>query len=522
MKKCILIAVVIVLCLGVLASSQRGRYDFVAQGIFSGAGGHTVIGDAGSTSNSLNTNDDLFVTGKLEVDGQSYFDGSISVRNNIAHLDNVELRLGGGSDARLDWSTTQLTEHTLIWGLGDTSKSIIFCDAVDRDKDFDHAAQSNPTIFVHSATDPDYANDEWVSITHDVTDGVITTGSGDLKLSPAGNLKMDNDKLIAVDVNAGLTASTNQTQGQGALTAQVNEISTVANDGDTVTLPSAVTGIEIEIINNGANTLRIFPASGDDLGLGTGASTSFEELEANERVKLVAYDITNWAKESTTEIIHAEIHDEDNTDAFVVNAEDDFHSYHTNGLAQGDLADWAFDAGGAGTSHAIASIADGTPSGTDIAVTTSTSHGLAVGDIISQTNLTSAVYTGIFEVKDITSVTIYEVAAVYTATDTGTMDQAATLEADAIAAGVYSFAYYISATPVGANETFDIQLYKEATAVVGSKVRRKFGGGGDFGSMAGGGIVSVADGDKISFALSNEDSAANLTFRNLTIVLIRL
>ncbi|KKN46594.1 hypothetical protein LCGC14_0671440 [marine sediment metagenome] len=337
---------------------------------------------------------------------------------------------------------------------------------------------------------------------------------------PTAALQMGNDKLIAVDVNAGLTASTTQEQGQGALTAQVNEISTVANDGDTITLPAAVTGIEIEIINNGANTLKIFPASGDDLGLGTGATTSFEELEANERVKFVAYDTTNWAKESTTEIIHAEIHDEDNTNAFVINdAGGDFHSFHTNGLVAGDLADWTFDAGGAGTSHAITGIVQ---AGSDITVTTGDAHGLAVGDIISQTNLADAAYVGVFEVLTVPLTTTYTVTASYTATGTGTMDQAATLEANAVAAGVYSFAYYMSGTPVSPNETFDFQLYKGATAVTGSKVRRKFGAGGDFGSTAGGGVVSVASGEKISFALSNEDSAANLIIRNLTIVLIRL
>ena len=338
--------------------------------------------------------------------------------------------------------------------------------------------------------------------------------------TPTAAFQMGDDKLIAADVNAGITASTTQSQGQGALTAQVNEISTVANKDDTVTLPTAVTGIMIEIINNGANTLLIFPASGDDLGLGVDTA---EELEANERVMFVAYTTTNWAKESTTEIIHAEIHDQDNTDAFVINdAGGDFHCYHTNGFAAGDLADWAFDAGGAGTSHAIASIADGADSGVDIAVTTGDNHLLAVGDIVSQTNLADVAYVGIFDVKAIISTTIYEVAAVYTATGTGTMDQAATLEADAVAAGVYDFAYYVSATLVGNNETFDFQLYNEATAVIGSKVRRKFGAANDFGSMSGGGVVAVGNGEKISFALSNEDSAANIIIRNLTIVLVRL
>ena len=366
------------------------------------------------------------------------------------------------------------------------------------------------------------ADDEKGKIVFSTNDGSDADApTAVVTINSSGIVQMEDDKLIAVDTNAGLTASTTQTQGQGALTAQVNEISTVANKDDTVTLPTAVTGVMIEIINNGANTLQIFPASGDDLGLGVNVG---EELEANESVGFVAYTTTNWAKEFTTEIIHAEIHDEDNTDAFVVNdAGGDFHSYHTNGLVAGDLADWAFDAGGAGTSFPIASVANsaGSP-GTQILVTTTGAHGLAVGDIISQTNLADAAYVGVFEVVATAAATTYEVTAAYTATGTGTMDQAATLTADAVAAGVYSFAYYITGTLVGNNETFDFQLYREATAVTGSKIRRKFAAANDFGSMSGGGVVAVANGDKISLALSNEDSAANIILRNVTIVLIRL
>lgn len=47
--------------------------------IMPGAGGITQIGDAGATSRGFNTNDDLFVSGRLEVDGLAYFDNMIHV-----------------------------------------------------------------------------------------------------------------------------------------------------------------------------------------------------------------------------------------------------------------------------------------------------------------------------------------------------------------------------------------------------------------------------------------------------------
>lgn len=146
------------------------------------AGGIVKIGDAGSTSHTLNTNDDLFVSGKLEVDGNAYFDNTALFYAGNQTMDNIEVRFGDAPDSAIDWSLLQTTEHTLIWGLGDTSKSIIFCDYADRNKNFDHAAQNDPTIFVHSRTDPDTANTQWISMSHDVTDGVIACGLGTLNL----------------------------------------------------------------------------------------------------------------------------------------------------------------------------------------------------------------------------------------------------------------------------------------------------------------------------------------------------
>lgn len=395
----------------------------------------------------------------------------------------------------------------------------------------DLAIQGNVGIGV---TDPDtkleVLGSTGIKISFDGTDNatLVTDTNGDLTIKVSGsqviidgNLAMVNDKLILRDTNAGITASTTQAQGQGALTAEINEISTVANPDDTVTLHAASAGITQIIINKGANTLQIFPASGDDLGSGVDVA---QELESNEDVIYVAYDATTWTKVASTEIIHTGMLDEDNTDAFVINdAGADFHCYHTNGMVASDLAGWIFDIGGGGTSFPIASIVDGVASGVDIEITTTGSNLLAVGDIISQTNLADAAYVGIFKVKAIISATQYEVAAVFTATGTGTMDQAAVIIADTGSAGVYSITWGMSATSATNNETFDFRIYKDATRISGMNGRRKFGTAADFGmGSPGTTTITIADGDKVSFALSNENSAGNITIRNFTMNLIRL
>jgi len=92
---------------------------------------------------------------------------------------------------------------------------------------------------------------------------------------------------------SGITASTTQSQGQGPITREINEVSAVANIGDTVTLPTAEIGKRCVILNNGANALRIFPASGDNLGAGADTQMT-TDLAAGDMIVFFAYDATNW------------------------------------------------------------------------------------------------------------------------------------------------------------------------------------------------------------------------------------
>jgi hypothetical protein len=99
-------------------------------------------------------------------------------------------------------------------------------------------------------------------------------------------------KPIRLTVEDSITASTTQSQGQGALTKEVNRVTTCANPNDTVTLPSAVTGMMCVIANQGASTLQIFPASGDAIqALGANNPTT---LAAGSRLELYATSTSQW------------------------------------------------------------------------------------------------------------------------------------------------------------------------------------------------------------------------------------
>lgn len=100
-------------------------------------------------------------------------------------------------------------------------------------------------------------------------------------------LKQNSPKSYEI----GLTASTHHTQGNGALTASMNQISTVTHNDDTVTLPTASEGREVSIINSGANQLQIFPASGDNLGNGLNSSIT---LAHGAQRSFFGIDETHW------------------------------------------------------------------------------------------------------------------------------------------------------------------------------------------------------------------------------------
>jgi len=92
-------------------------------------------------------------------------------------------------------------------------------------------------------------------------------------------------------VTAGITAVNPGVQGDGVLTTDINQISTVGTDYDAVTLPTAVAGSIIEVINSGANILEVFPNTDDNLGNGVNTATS---IFPGGKTIFSAYDVTNW------------------------------------------------------------------------------------------------------------------------------------------------------------------------------------------------------------------------------------
>jgi len=156
-------------------------------GVISTGLGNLTIG-SGADSHNLTTPNDLMVSGKLEVNGLSYFDERIFATGIIYSSNASEVTYGGmGWIADDGWR--------LLVGADDNfaNNNIVISTIATRSDSYLHNTLSaNPTIFLHSATAPGTATNQWLSLTHNQTDGVITTGTGQINLGSStrvgGNL----------------------------------------------------------------------------------------------------------------------------------------------------------------------------------------------------------------------------------------------------------------------------------------------------------------------------------------------
>ncbi|MHC4276948.1 MAG: hypothetical protein ACYSTI_06430 [Planctomycetota bacterium] len=98
--------------------------------------------------------------------------------------------------------------------------------------------------------------------------------------------------LLKYQTDTGITAFAGGGQGSATqLTSSVNVIATCATAGDSVKMPAAAVGLRVLIINNGAASCNVFPASGDNLGAGVDTAVA---LAAGNNIEYLAIDSTNW------------------------------------------------------------------------------------------------------------------------------------------------------------------------------------------------------------------------------------
>ncbi len=114
------------------------------------------------------------------------------------------------------------TNDEFKWGLPAASgRQFVITDQANAGQDHDHDTPTNPTMFIHSATAPDSANDEWIGLSHDVTNGRIELGSGQLVI-PSNITVTGSTSFNGVNytwpANAGSNGQVLHTNGTDTLT----------------------------------------------------------------------------------------------------------------------------------------------------------------------------------------------------------------------------------------------------------------------------------------------------------------
>lgn len=95
----------------------------------------------------------------------------------------------------------------------------------------------------------------------------------------------------------GIVASTTQEQDQQPLVDGINEVATVANANDVVTLPAAVTDRICKVVNNGTNSCRVYCASGEYI---SDTLNAYTDLPAGKTLNCICYSTGKWVAFSGT------------------------------------------------------------------------------------------------------------------------------------------------------------------------------------------------------------------------------
>jgi hypothetical protein len=164
--------------------------------------------------------------------------------------DDEVLAFGTGDDASVLWSDADADNHTLVIGLGDTNQSLHITDKGAQATDWNVAAETHPTVYIHSNTTP--ATDYVTIGEHDGTSASIdVVGGTTLNIKIAGTTE-STFSATATSLAGMLSATESITgaAGAGIATHAAELVTTVEKIGSIIK-----TSILIDLtgLNSGAN-----------------------------------------------------------------------------------------------------------------------------------------------------------------------------------------------------------------------------------------------------------------------------
>jgi hypothetical protein len=197
------------------------------------ATGSVIIGaDAGSIA--------------LEVDGVTYFDATTWWTDGTNNFGSIQSKADDGLHLTLNPSNNTSNNHFILTANANGAK------------DHDHDTPStNPTWIVHSVTNPDTRNYEWISMAHNQTDGEfgVGTGGGDYKFIDDGGKGAASYIRTKTESVTFTNDATQVTAGSiipaGAFTVGISGRVTTANTGACGTMDVGIAGKDTDAFGDG-------------------------------------------------------------------------------------------------------------------------------------------------------------------------------------------------------------------------------------------------------------------------------
>lgn len=186
----------------------------------------TKVGSAFVSNHGLNTEEDLGVENRLEVNGTAWFDDTVRCGSGfivtygnaqfLGHLyveDDKGSYVGSSLDAGMLYSRDQ-TPDSMMLMVGGDSRTIVMCEKGDVTTDFGAPLATNPTFRGQSANAADPT--EYWSITHNQTNPVADSGKGVWQFVDGIRTKVDtSDVTTPTDAELDAAFGTPATVGSG-------------------------------------------------------------------------------------------------------------------------------------------------------------------------------------------------------------------------------------------------------------------------------------------------------------------
>lgn len=118
---------------------------------------------------------------------------SHDARTSLQLSDDISIQFGTDNDTKCEYDTT-ITPDAMVCGLGADSRVFYIAEAADMGTDWAKAQQTNPHLCVQSA-DAATTTDR-ICLSHNQTDGVLSSDGGNIVLDPTGTSVIIDDRLV--------------------------------------------------------------------------------------------------------------------------------------------------------------------------------------------------------------------------------------------------------------------------------------------------------------------------------------